>query len=198
MKPRLIGLIGHAQVGKSTIAKHLVLRHDYLQMKFSESLKSVTRAFLQNVGVHMILIDRMIEGDLKDVPSERLFGKTPRDVMYGIGTVVGRNMVHEDIWTKGTMEPVQHHLQFSTDRNRMPQCVIMDDVRRSNEAKAIVAAGGELWHVTRQSQPHPLNTMDSCAEALDGRARIKLRLKNDSDEAWLLDTVDKHILKGQF
>lgn len=198
MKPRLIGLIGHAQVGKSTIAKHLVLKHDYLQLKFSAPLKAVTRVFLHSVGVHHVFLDRMIEGDLKDVPSERLFGKTPRDVMYGIGTVVGRNMVHEDIWTKGTMETVQLHFQLSTDKLSGPQCVIVDDVRRANEAKAIVAAGGELWHIVRSSQPQPLNDMDSCAGALDGSARIKWQLKNDGDEAGLLDTVDKHILKGQF
>ena len=41
MKGRLIGLVGAAQTGKSTIAKHLVQKAGYVRFAFGDPLKQM-------------------------------------------------------------------------------------------------------------------------------------------------------------
>ncbi|AOR76540.1 hypothetical protein BES08_07120 [Novosphingobium resinovorum] len=53
--------------GKSTAAQYLV-DHGYDLVKFAGPLKRMTRALLRCCGVSGIVIDRYVDGDLKEVP----------------------------------------------------------------------------------------------------------------------------------
>ena len=77
----IIGIRGAAGAGKSTAAKHLIERYGFKNGKFSGALKAMLRTFLRYRGVDEETIERMIEGDLKEVPSPHLNGATPRWAM---------------------------------------------------------------------------------------------------------------------
>src|SRR5690348_5804357 len=100
---RVIALAGKAGSGKSTAAKHLIERHGYAQGKFARALKEMTRAFLRYRGVDDATIERMIEGDLKEVPSDHMMQRSPRYFMQRIGTEFGRELINPDLWVDTEM-----------------------------------------------------------------------------------------------
>lgn len=65
--PRLIALCSPAMgSGKSTVANHLVARHGFAAVKFAGQLKRMTAALLTCCGVSQPLVERYVDGDLKE------------------------------------------------------------------------------------------------------------------------------------
>lgn len=130
----IIGLIGGAGAGKDTFAEALPPRYE--RRKFAGPLKNMFRTLLAVQGVTYPQRERMIEGDLKEVPSKFLEGKTPREAMQTLGTEWGRNLIGPDLWVNAAMQGLAGDAVFT-------------DVRFPNEAKAIKAAGGMLFRIVR-------------------------------------------------
>jgi hypothetical protein len=138
----LIGLVGYAGSGKSTAAERMVERLGYARVKFADPLKQALRAILRSAGVDEKTIERMIEGDLKEVPAAELCGRTPRYAMLTLGTEWGRGLMATNFWI--------HLFVTRVDRLRnQGHSIVVDDARFPNEFEAIRDLGGMLIKVMR-------------------------------------------------
>jgi hypothetical protein len=126
----IIGICGEAGSGKSTAAA-IFLDKGYARGKFAGALKEMLRTYLRYRGVGEETIEDMIEGDLKELPSPLLNGKTPRWAMQSLGTEWGRDCIHPDLWVDTEM-----------DKQWMHSNLLFDDVRHANEESAIIAKSG--------------------------------------------------------
>lgn len=133
--PKLIGLLGRKGAGKDTAAE-LLLSRGYQNVKFAGALKDMCRAALAYQGVAADTIERMIEGDLKEVPTPHLGGKTPRFAMQTLGTEWGRDLIEKDFWVQTAINRAGDHR------------TVVTDVRFPNEMQAIVSAGGVVIGIT--------------------------------------------------
>jgi hypothetical protein len=132
MRPRLIGLIGYAGSGKTTVSSILCTDFQFQRLRFADTLKRMLLAF----G----LTPEQVDGCKKEFPCDLLNGGTPRWAMQTLGTEWGRNLIHPDIWVNVAIE---------NWRKRDIGNYVFDDVRFENEAHAIREAGGEIWRVRR-------------------------------------------------
>lgn len=133
--PRLIGLLGRKGSGKDTAALALLAR-GYQNVKFAGALKDMIRVLLTYQGVDPYIVERMVEGDLKEEPTAFLGGQTPRFAMQTLGTEWGRTLIADDLWVNTAIR-----------RSEVYQTVITD-VRFPNEMEAVVAAGGVCFGIT--------------------------------------------------
>ncbi len=129
----LIGLVGHAQNGKSTCAIQLVKMGWHL-----EPLAGPLKEMLINLGVP----PSHVWGADKEVPMDMLCGMTARHAMQTLGTEWGRNLIGENIWLRAWKVKV-----FKALLQRRK--VVVDDVRFPNEAQAIKDMGGFIIRVLR-------------------------------------------------
>lgn len=127
--PKLIGLLGRKGSGKDTAAAVLIA-NGYRNVKFAGCLKDMLKVLLCKQGLSNDVIQRMIEGDLKETPTVFLDGKTPRFAMQTLGTEWGRNLIGDDFW-------VNTALREAEGIN-----AVVTDVRFPNEMDAIQSAGG--------------------------------------------------------
>ena len=134
--PQLVGLIGRKGAGKDTAAE-VLLSVGYENVKFAGALKDMIRSLLAYQGVEEEVIERMVEGDLKEVPTPYLAGRTPRYAMQTLGTEWGRDQIADDLWV-GTA--IRRAGNFDK--------VVITDVRFPNEKSAVVEAGGECVGIT--------------------------------------------------
>lgn len=137
----LLGLIGPAQSGKTTIADTLTEHHGFAQVAFADPLR--TMAYHLNPHV------RTLEGDL--VPYQMVLdtygyewakaNTNARDYLVSLGAGA-RMILGEDIWLNSALRRAHEHLKEG-------RSVVVTDVRYLNEAQAIRDVCGELWYVTR-------------------------------------------------
>lgn len=90
----------------------------------------------------MGLTRRQVDGDLKDVPSDYLCGKTPRYAMQTLGTEWGRMILGEDVWT---------NIMLLRARSRIEDgfSVVIDDVRFPDEVNALRLLGATIVRIVR-------------------------------------------------
>lgn len=131
----IVGFAGRKGAGKDTAAAMLI-SEGYRNIKFATPLKDMLRSYLGYRGVSYEIIERMVEGDLKEVPTDKLCGKTPRFFMQRIGTDFGRDMIGDTIWTDALKD---HAALFDK--------VVCTDVRFPNEVATISEMGGVVIRV---------------------------------------------------
>lgn len=135
----IVGLTGLKGSGKDTAAKVLKAA-GFEEVKMAAGLKGMIRSFLYYQGVDSLIVERMIEGDLKEIETEYLGGKSPRQFMQLLGTEFGRDLIHPDLWVNAWKRRVA-----SVDK------VITTDIRFPNEAQALTEAGGKLYRIERDT-----------------------------------------------
>jgi hypothetical protein len=140
----IVGLVGAAGSGKSTVALRLATHHGFVLESFAAPLKDAVAA---TFGWRRDLL----EGDTPESRAWReqvdtwwsvrlaMPALTPRFVLQNIGTEVMRNAFHDDIW----LASLQRRLHGVNGN------VVVSDVRMPNEAAAITDAGGVLIRVER-------------------------------------------------
>lgn len=126
----LIAICGPLGSGKSTAAKYLETRRGFTRTRFAAKLK----AMLHALG----LDERHTDGDLKEVPSVLLGGKTPRHAMQTLGTEWGRDLIASDLWTRAW------HASLDPE-----DLIVVDDLRFANEANLVRELGGYIVRVDR-------------------------------------------------
>lgn len=139
----LIGLIGAKGSGKDTFAKPLV-ENDWVNLKMAGPLKEMMYTLLDIAGINSDDVDRMIEGDLKEVPSPVLQGKTPRYAMQTLGTE-WRNLMGQNLWLDIWKNQVKSARMYGED-------IVCTDIRFEHEAKAIRGMDGWLIRIVREGQ----------------------------------------------
>lgn len=146
----IVGITGRKRSGKDTAAEGLA---DHTRLSFAAPIKLMIRALLVYRKCPEDLIERMLEGDLKEVPSPYLNGKTPRHAMQTLGTEWGRDLISEDLWVDAMIEVANDH-----------DLVVCSDVRFPNEVTQLRAAGGVVIRIFRPDRPvsdfdnHPSET----------------------------------------
>lgn len=118
MVGRVMLLAGKIGSGKSAVAEHLIDKYGFTRIKLAAPLKNMLRVLGLN--------DDEIEGELKEVPCEKLLSKTPRYAMQTLGTEWGRNKIHVNLWLHHVVSSIK--TLVSQDIN-----VVMDDLRFINE-----------------------------------------------------------------
>jgi hypothetical protein len=144
----IIGLTGYKGSGKDAAMEQLVSNnpeyYDWARVKFAGCLKEMLEAYLRFNGVNYDEAHEIIEGSLKETPTEYFQGKTPRHAMQTLGTEWGRDIMGTSIWVDSALRC----------------CAMFDnsfitDVRFPNEVKAIKDSGGYVIRITRPSTMRP-------------------------------------------
>lgn len=142
----IIGVVGQKRSGKDTLAQYFINQAGFVPVKMADTLKSMLAVLYYGAGLDEELIQRKIEGDLKEEPCETLFGKTPRYAMQTIGTE-WRDMIGRDLWLQIWTSKVQSLTELNYD-------VICTDIRFHHEANRIRELGGHLVRVDRADLPY--------------------------------------------
>jgi hypothetical protein len=126
----IIGIAGAAGSGKGTAAA-VLKESGFVHGKFANALKDMLRALLRYRGVREDQLERFIEGDLKEVPTDYLSGKSPRVAMQTLGGEWGRDCMGQDFW-----------VETEFDSKSGAKDLVFDDLRHDNEEEAILKHGG--------------------------------------------------------
>ena len=139
----LIGIIGAAGAGKSTVAKHLVTMHGFAETSFAAPLK---RLCADQFGWNYT---RLNDLDYKE-QVDPFIGKTRRSVLQHIGTE-GFRAVDPNHWVKQASKDIRDIQRIESAEPGEPlfDGVAVADVRFENEADAIRAGSGFIVLVER-------------------------------------------------
>lgn len=152
----LIGFSGRLRSGKDTAAAPLIAA-GWHHASFARALKAFTYALNPIVplthggyGRLSLVIDAVgWEAAKDDYPEVRA-------LLQRCGTEAGRAVLGDDVWVRAALD-------------RLPEGdVVFTDVRFTNEADAIRAAGGVVVRVDRPSLPAPGPDTHPSETALDG------------------------------
>lgn len=151
MREIVIGFCGRMGSGKTTSALHLV-DNGFTRLRFAGPLK----AMLQAAG----LTPDQTDGDLKEVPSALLCGRTPRHAMQTLGTEWGRHLIGDDFWAHAWGLAADKVEQGGLAADSLGhwasgRYITVDDVRFPNEAAAIRSRGGIVVEIQRPGLPPP-------------------------------------------
>lgn len=153
---KLIGLVGHAGTGKDTAAAFLPAK----KFSFAGPMKEfVKRAF--------DFTDEQVYGasEHRNRPDPRYTRPdgvplTPRHALQTLGTEWGRSC-YENVWAEFGVRTATEWLKENTAAKRLTgwpyddAIAVITDCRFVNEAKAIRAAGGEVWRIVRPGHVLP-------------------------------------------
>lgn len=132
MKFPIIGLVGYANSGKTSIAKSFsVGRIDTNIINFSQSLYDMMKV----LGIKQEEIDDKIK---REQPHHLLGGKTVISALISLGTCWGRDLIHKNIWVNVAVNKVKNN-----------KINIFENVRFMNEAEAVKNLGGHLIYIER-------------------------------------------------
>lgn len=128
----ILGLMGPAGSGKSTVAKYLHDRHCALRFSFADPLKAVAAATLG--FSHEQLYGTQAQKEAVDPR----YNFSPRWFLQRLGTDGCRAVFGANFWCEQTLRQIARV---------QPPLAVIEDVRFMNEAHAIRAAGGLIWRL---------------------------------------------------
>lgn len=185
--PKLVGLIGRKGSGKDTAAL-VLLEMGHQNVKFAGALKDMVRTVLAYQGLNAATIERMVEGDLKEVASGYLAGQTPRFAMQTLGTEWGRDLIASDFWVGTTI------------RKAGGRPTVITDVRFPNEMEAVEKAGGVCfgitadWITATEGEHESEALIDDLIAALPVSQKIINRRGVVGEEAYAIQEFQKRFL----
>lgn len=139
----IIGITGHKQNGKDTIAKYLINKHEFIQFSFAEPLKEISKILFG-------FTDEQVNGDKKEIIDD-FWHLTPRSVLQFMGTEMFRNQISSlipdighDFWIKILEKKI---LSLSPNYRN----IVISDVRFPNEVEFIKKYNGIMINVFRNN-----------------------------------------------
>jgi len=136
---KIIAICGFKGSGKDEVAKRLP--DAYVNLKFAGPLKDMIRVLFEAQGMSGVELERYIEGDMKEIPSEYLNGKTSREAQQTIGTEWGRDLISPTLWADILERSCEHH-----------DFVVVTDMRFPNEFELMERLGAITVRVERAGQ----------------------------------------------
>lgn len=124
-----IAIKGKKYAGKDTVGGLLVNNHTFTRVSFASPLKRMVSVLLEECGYDEDEIERMVDGDQKEIPVPELGGKTTRYVMQTLGTE-WRDMIHKTLWVDIAKRKI-------SDLNDSGDDVVVTDLRFPHEADAL-------------------------------------------------------------
>jgi hypothetical protein len=170
----VIALTGTTGVGKTTVADHLVLRHGFQRLRFSDPLKQMLSGLMARQGCPPDYVRRCVEGDLRTQPVPELAGRTPRHALISLANGWGCRTIHPDLWVTCWRGAVVQALRKGP--------VVADDCRCGNEYDAVHGLGGLVWRVARDVSALHGGTSEDGLPGYDCDANL---LNNSSVNAFL-------------
>ena len=122
--------------GKSEVARILVEQHGFTRMKFAAPLKDMVRVLLAATGMDRDMIERCVDGDLKETHIREI-GASSRRLQITLGTEWGREMIHPDLWVNIVRGGITSHRSKHRDAR-----IVLDDMRFPNELQMVRELGG--------------------------------------------------------
>ena len=150
----IIGLVGHAGVGKDTLADYLVEHHGYVKYSMSSPIKHLLN---QRYGW---TDDNWHDRDWKERPNVRAGMApdgsyySPRQMAQWLGTEAGRLTHGHDCWIKHALD-----MFCMSDVKRF----VIPDIRFANESRMVKSAGGVTARILRdvpRVNPHSSELLD--------------------------------------
>lgn len=157
----VIGISGPKGSGKSEVAKYLVSECGFERTAFADPIKQM---LMTGFG----LTREQLYGSEKEIPTDKLCGRTPRHAMNTMGTEWGREMIHKDLWLNRWAEGL---------RDRGEGRFVIEDVRFPNEMDAVKRF--ELGAIVRIARPDHLS--DSSHESEAHKLPFDYLIENDRD-----------------
>lgn len=150
----MIGLTGKRNVGKSTVADLLVAEFGFVKVHPFASGKEAAREWFIAIGIDAEDAWEMVDGDLKDVPSNRLPGEVaPRYFLEKFGHFMGTTMGVE--WTLG--------LEINIAR-RFGRPIVVESL--VYEAPWFKQQCGIIWRLERPGHEGPAGVESDKVQAL--------------------------------
>lgn len=131
MKLCIIGLVGPSGAGKTAIIKHLTERYSFSRTHAGMAVKIAVK-----VGFN--LSEEEVDGDLREIPSDKLGGATPRAVLEQVGQAVH---IHAP---KATSIVWRDYVVSHSYPGRR---IIADGIRRQTEADMVHELGGIVLRI---------------------------------------------------
>lgn len=131
----MIGLVGSARSGKSSVGRILCEDHGYTCMPFANAIR---RGLLTSFP----FLKREYLYENKDQGIPELDYVTGRVLLQTMGHEWGRSSIHPDIWIKA-LESEMNIMRIDSRR------VVIDDVRYRNEIQYIKDQGGVIIGIRR-------------------------------------------------
>lgn len=179
-RPLLIGLVGRAGAGKTTVAQHLADEWAFEPIAFADPIQAMALTLFEEAGVDAAWA---LERVLKDKPAPEL-GWSYRRIAQTLGTEWGRDLMGPDFW----LQVAAHKVRVA----RMHQAsVVISDVRFPNEAGWVIEQGGVLVRVLRPDlQPLPADAATHTSEHHAERLPVHHELPNGASIQTLCDRAD--------
>ena len=142
----IVGLIGPARCGKSTVAKHMVENYKFTEHSFAAPLKDmVMKALIANPPPYPEVLQPKpyTPEDWKRLIYDKRNPFT-RWLLQWVGTDIFRDQVAQNFWVERAAEALR-----SESKN-----IVFADVRFVNEANVIQFVGGEIWEIKRPNMSY--------------------------------------------
>lgn len=139
---KIIGLMGPAASGKSTIGTYLVQKYGAKRYSFAYPLKEIVRRAFD-------LTEDQVFGTQKDKETvDARYNVTPRWLLQRIGTEGIREVLGRDIWWQNCLSRIF---------NDQPEVAVIEDFRFLNEVNGFLALntqeGGPQSYIWRLEHP---------------------------------------------
>lgn len=142
---RLVGIIGAAGSGKTTVATYLRANRGYYPVAYARTVYAMLETLFQHLDVEIAWHDRQ----WKETPLPGI-GKSPRQMLQTLGTEWGRNLVNKDLWVDAaSLHMNLLDLEYVDGDGAPTLNFVVEDVRFHNEAQLILQRGGVLLHLIR-------------------------------------------------
>jgi hypothetical protein len=191
--PPIVGVTGRKFNGKDTIAIYLKEKYGYEMLAFAKTLKDICE-------IGFGFTDEQLYGSQKEVPDEKWYGLTPRQILQFVGTNLFRDHMSElspnfgqDFW----LICVQNKIKCLCEQNNNA-CIVISDVRFPNEIDMIRKMGGVIIRVKR---PEMYNVNDAdvhISEKLIDQLDVDVEVINDKTKNDLYTLIDDLIKNGKF
>ena len=180
VKKILIGITGHKQSGKDTVANYLANKYQFKQYAFANPLKNIARCSFN-------LTEEQLNGKEKEM-KDSYWGYTPRYIMQIIGDLMRNDLTKymPELKSDFFVKCFQHEYQLSQSNN-----FVVSDVRFMNEAKIVSESGGMIIKVIRKTADEVKDQHISETEM--EKIKYNFLIKNDETLEELYQKVDKII-----